>query len=111
MASTPELALFGDAGQTVRALIDEWRRRGNPPREVRGASPTFGEKLPANRIVVTDSGRTLGTLPSLVDAQDAYSWLVGRGYGSVGLGLGMRSERPRRTVTGRSRCSAATGGS
>lgn len=46
------------------------------------------ETLPADRVVVTDSGRTLPLMPSLIDARDARSFLVGPGFGSIGLGLG-----------------------
>ncbi len=116
-ASAPELALLGDAKATARAIIDEWRRRGLDPRSVPTPTPplpelrrsmlkhdlghdagrgldvrevclAFDEKLPADRIVITDSGRTKGITSALVGAQDARSWLIGRGYGSVGLGLG-----------------------
>lgn len=118
LASSLELALIGDARQTAIALIEEWRRRGLAARAVQGSIPSldkrrsavlqldlgndptrgldlrdvysrFDEILPEDRIVVTDSGRSLGTLPILVDARDTYSWLVGRAYGSVGHGLGI----------------------
>lgn len=131
-ASSPELALFGDARQTVRALCAEWQRRGLPRRELDGRVPTrdevvdavlgvdvghdpargldprevyaaFDAKLEDDRIVVNDSGRAMATLANLVDARDARSWLVGRGYGSVGLGLGTAigaatAHRERRVV-------------
>jgi thiamine pyrophosphate-dependent acetolactate synthase large subunit-like protein len=131
MASSPELALIGDAREAVPALIGEWRRRGLPERPVLGTTPTMDEikssvlevylghdpergldpravyaeldrRLPEDRIVVTDSGRHLSCLPSLVGARDARSWLPSRGYGSVGLGLGAAigaaAAHPRRPV-------------
>lgn len=119
MASAPELTLLGDARRTARALIAEWRRRGLGSRPVEGTSPSrreitqsllkvelghdpargvdlrqvlslVDESLPPDRIVVTDWGRSLGgALPSLVDARDAESWVLGRAYGVIGLGLGL----------------------
>ena len=118
MASSPDLALLGDANSCAEGLVAEWRRRGLPSRMVDGPSspnaaerkasmlapdvghdPSRGldlrvvagildEKLPEDRIIVTDSGRTVGTMVNLLDAKDAQSWLVGRGYGTVGLGIG-----------------------
>jgi len=117
MASSPDLALLGDARNTVPALIHEWRRRGLAARSVEGGLPTvdeiratvmkvdighdpargldvrdvlteFDRKLPDDRVVVTDSGRHIVAVPTLVGARDAHSWLLSRGYGSVGLGLG-----------------------
>lgn len=116
-ATASELGLLGDAKVMVGALTDEWCRRGMAKRSVHGSTPTFDEigrsildvdlghdcsrgldvrrvyatlssKLPAERIIVTDSGRYMATMASLVDARDARSWLVSRGYGSIGLGLG-----------------------
>lgn len=116
-ASSPELGLLGDAGTTAQALIAEWNSRSLPAREITEPTPTyraaqdsvlaipvdhdpargldlrrvyaaFDRVLPDSRIVVTDSGSSLGTLPALVNARDARSWLIGRGYGSVGLGIG-----------------------
>jgi thiamine pyrophosphate-dependent acetolactate synthase large subunit-like protein len=116
-ASAPELALVGDLATTIPALIDEWQRRGLAPRSVAGESPSIeaikasvmavdlghdpergldlrdvyfeiDRKLPDDRIIVTDSGRHLACLPSLVGARDARSFIMSRGYGSVGMGLG-----------------------
>lgn len=116
-ASRPELGLLGDAGATTRALIAEWHRRDLPRRPVTGTTPnrtqiaasvlnvdlghdpargldlrqvfdSFDEKLPEDRIVISDSGRWSATLPTLVDARDGRSWVITRGYGSIGLGLG-----------------------
>lgn len=116
-ATSSDLALLGDARASARALTAEWRRRGLAPRPVQGVTPPVSalrksvlfqdlnhdasrgldvlevldvvdQKLPADRIVVTDSGRTKGMTSALVGARDARSWLIGRGYGSVGLGLG-----------------------
>ena len=117
LASSPELALLGDARSAVSSVLREWRRRGLGHRSAQGPMPTaeeirasvrhsdlghdpdrgldlrqvyttLNQKLPEDRIVVSDAGRHLGVLPSLVDARDARSWVVSRGYGSVGLGLG-----------------------
>lgn len=110
------MTLVGDAKATVQALLAELAsrpprasaHRGGPTEEqirdsVRavdiGHSPDRGldprvvytvldEKLPADRIVATDSGRSFATCPLLVGARDARSWLVGRGYGTIGHGLG-----------------------
>jgi acetolactate synthase I/II/III large subunit len=131
-ASQPELGLLADARQTAEALISEWKRRGNGVRAVRGTTPSLSEMqtsilkldlghdprrgldpravhsafdqcLPSDRVVVTDSARALATMPTLVDAPDARSWLVSRGYGSIGLGLGAAigaaAAQPDRPVT------------
>lgn len=116
-ASSPELFLLGDAGVAAGALLKEWKRRGLASKPAPapgpsgaaikaaflkpdlGADPERGldprtvyaalDKIfPPERIVVTDNGRFIVTLPSLVDARDAKSWLVGNAYGSIGLGLG-----------------------
>jgi thiamine pyrophosphate-dependent acetolactate synthase large subunit-like protein len=57
--------------------------------DLRRVYAAFDRKLPKDRVVVTDAGRSLGTLPSLVNARDARSWLIGRGYASIGQGLGI----------------------
>ncbi len=117
-ASRPDLVLVGDARATVQAIIDEWLERGLGERPLDGAPPpTFdalaeavlvpdigqdpargidlrrlyrdvSRRLPSDRIVLTDAGRSRSTMSALVDARDARSWLDSRGYGSVGLGLG-----------------------
>lgn len=116
-ASSPELGLLGDARLTTQALIDEWDRRDLGTRPVNGGlltldklqasvrTPDIGrdpdrgldprdvyarlnELLPADRIVVTDGGRAGHSLPTLLDARDAHSWVPSRGHGSIGLGLG-----------------------
>ncbi len=116
-ASAPELGLIGDARASVRALIDEWRRRGLERRTVQAPVPGRAEVeqsilradlghdpargldlrdvhvrlnrlLPADRIVVTDGGRAGITLPALLEARDVRSWITSRGYGSIGLGIG-----------------------
>jgi acetolactate synthase-1/2/3 large subunit len=130
-ATRPALALIGDGRGAVRAVIDEWRRRGLPTRPAPSPAPTAAEiraaalevdlghdpargldprdvyvaledALPADRVVVTDNGRWIGTLPSLVGARDARSWLIGNSYGSVGQGLGnaigAAAAHPGRTV-------------
>jgi thiamine pyrophosphate-dependent acetolactate synthase large subunit-like protein len=116
-ATTPDLALLGDAGETVQALMDEWRRRGLGERPALGSAPRIedirrsirdadighdprrgvdprqvyaelDQRLPQDRVVVTDSGRHLKTIPSMVSARDARSFVISRGYGSVGMGIG-----------------------
>jgi acetolactate synthase-1/2/3 large subunit len=116
-ASSTELALFGDANRSIAAVIDEWRQRGvdTPPGRThvvptwkqmrdsvlrvdlgrdpsRGLDPRevlaeFDDRLPEDRIVVTDGGRAGIPIPALLNARDHYSWLTSRGYGSIGLGL------------------------
>jgi acetolactate synthase I/II/III large subunit len=109
--------LVGDAKATARALIEELSARaagtsgerrdcpseerirdsvrsvdlGHSPErgmDVRDVYTMFDEKLPSDRIVATDSGRSFATCPLLVGTRDANSWLVGRGYGTIGHGLG-----------------------
>lgn len=116
-ASRAELGLLADAREGVCALVEEWQRRGLPRREVEGTTPspaqiaasvadveldhdatrgidlrrafmTLDERLPDDRVVISDSGRWSGTLPTFVDARDGRSWVITRGYGSIGLGLG-----------------------
>jgi acetolactate synthase-1/2/3 large subunit len=117
-ASRPDLVLVGDARATVRAIIDEWLERGLADRPIDGPPPPafdvlaeailapdighdpkrgidlrrlyhdISQRLPADRIVLTDAGRSRATMAALVNARDARSWLDSRGYGSVGLGLG-----------------------
>lgn len=116
-ASRPELGLLADARDSVRAIVAEWRSRGLPQRQVVGPTPTFedisgsvlavdlghdpqrgidlrrafatlNKRLPTDRIVISDSGRWSATLPSIMDARDGRSWIITRGYGSIGLGLG-----------------------
>lgn len=127
-----DIGLVGDAGAIVEALISEWERRGLPERGAAFDAPVIGEiresaaamslgnpgnagldprtvmrwldrVLPSDRIVVTDSGRTLPLMPSLIDARDARSFLVGPGFGSIGLGLGTAigaaAAHPDRVVT------------
>lgn len=132
MATSTDLALLGDARDVVPALVAEWRRRGLPARPAPGDVPTtddvrasvmkvdighdpargldvrevlteFDRRLPADRVVVTDSGRHLVSVPTLVGARDAHSFVLSRGYGSVGLGLGAAigaaAAHPGRPVT------------
>ena len=49
---------------------------------------TVSERLPADRIVVTDAGRSRATMAALVDDRDARRWIDSQGWGSIGLGLG-----------------------
>jgi acetolactate synthase-1/2/3 large subunit len=117
MSTTPDIVLHGDARATLRALAHGWwgrglNARGLPPIDLdadrirsdvmavdlghdpaRGLDPrsvfiAFDDRLPDDRVVVTDTGRFLGTLPSIVRARDARSWLVGNSFQSVGQGLG-----------------------
>lgn len=135
-ASSPELFLLADAGIAADELLKEWKRRGlaskaapapGPSAESikraflkadlhadpsRGLDPrkvyaALDKIFPPDRIVVTDNGRFIVTLPSLIDARDAKSWLAGNAYGSIGLGLGaaigaaaVDSGRPVLLVTG-----------
>ncbi len=116
-ATDEGLHLVGDAAATTRALLAAWTARHPDPRPAPPAPPTFAElaaavaaadighdpargvdlralyaamdaRLPSDRIVVTDAGRTRSTMAALIDTVDAHSWLDSRGYGSVGLGLG-----------------------
>ena len=110
------ITLIGDAKATVQALLAELSNHENrtaghwdgpTEQQIResvrtvdvGHSPERGldprvvytmldKKLPADRMVATDSGRSFATCPLLVGARDARSWLVGRGYGTIGHGLG-----------------------
>ena len=63
--------------------------------------------LPEDRIVVTDTGRFLGTIPTIIRARDALSWLDGNSFSAIGLGLGTaigaasaNPERPIVLITG-----------
>ncbi|QYN18099.1 thiamine pyrophosphate-binding protein [Amycolatopsis sp. DSM 110486] len=114
----PEVSLFGDAKTVVRAVLDAWRARGftepkpvvarptvaevqesvravdvghDPARglDLREVFTAFDEHLPAGRVVVTDAGRSLKTLPTLVRAESARQWLIGNSFGSIGRGLGI----------------------
>lgn len=111
------LRISADARRAAVALVNEWRDRGLPTRVPAGDTPSLEDvqrsvlniglnhspdrgvdlrdiyrvldsKLPRDRIVISDSGRRKATMPTLVDAPDGRSWLVTRGYGSIGLGLG-----------------------
>jgi thiamine pyrophosphate-dependent acetolactate synthase large subunit-like protein len=57
--------------------------------DVRRVARTISEALPRDRIIVTDSGRAVVPLAGLIAARDARSWVHGRGYGSIGQGLGL----------------------
>ncbi len=126
-----EVLVEGDARDVVRALAAAWKRAGHPPRarmaqpdrseqlasvlsvdlphdsarglDLRRALAWFDGALPEDRIVVTDSGRTAALTSALVGARDARSWVLGRGYGCVGQGLGVAvgaaaAARDRRVV-------------
>jgi thiamine pyrophosphate-dependent acetolactate synthase large subunit-like protein len=109
-----DLPLVGDARSTAEALLAAWDARRPEPRlpppplskatiresvravpldrsnglDPREVYQVLDEVLPPERLIVTDSGRTLPTLPTLVGTRTARDFLVGRGYGSIGLGLG-----------------------
>jgi thiamine pyrophosphate-dependent acetolactate synthase large subunit-like protein len=135
-ASSPELFLLADARIAARELLAEWKRRGLESRPApapgpdgkaikaaflkadlradpaRGLDPravyaALDRIFPPGRIVVTDNGRFIVTSPSLIEARNAKSWLVGNAYGSIGLGLGAaigaavaHPDRPVLLVTG-----------
>lgn len=115
-ALRPDLELLGDARATALALLQEWRSRSLEVRTPSGTVPSFEQlqneirsvdighdpsrgldirdvylafdrALPEDRVVVTDSGRVLNGC-TLVRARDAESFVLGRGYGTVGVGLG-----------------------
>jgi acetolactate synthase I/II/III large subunit len=112
-----DVEIVGDAGAVARAMTAEWRRRGHASRPVRQPAPDRPEiarsvtdvplphapaagldprdvyvrleqLLGPDRLVVTDSGRFVCTLLSILSARDARSLVVSRGYGSIGQGLG-----------------------
>jgi thiamine pyrophosphate-dependent acetolactate synthase large subunit-like protein len=56
--------------------------------DIRQVFVTLDKKLPADRIVVSDAGRGVHSLPVMLNARDARSWLPSRGYGSLALGMG-----------------------
>lgn len=113
-----DVAIRADAREVVPRLLSAWRASGYgsgarewrqvPPRSAsieavlapdlggaadRGIDPRalyarLDEVLPENRVIVTDVGRFLGTLPIMVSSAGAESWHVGNAYSAVGLGLG-----------------------
>jgi len=112
----PDVLVLGDAGLAARALQDAVDRIGMSPKPYAGVdfstiqtslvgvengrareglldviavATALDARLPADRIIVTDSGRAVIPLPDLLAARDARSWLHGRGYGSIGQGLGL----------------------
>jgi len=125
----PDVLVVADAAKAAEAVDAQLARRGVGPREypgpsfsvvrssllgadagagagagldVRAVAERIDRMLPADRIVVTDSGRAVIPLPDLVDARDGRSWVHGRGYGSIGQGLGLAigaaTAHPERTV-------------
>lgn len=115
-ASDPELALLGDAKACVRAVIEAWHAAGLSPsaedvhvpswQEMRasmlqadlGHDPSRGldlrtvyadldDRLPENRLIITDGGRSGIPIPAMLDARDNRRWLTSRGYGSIGLAI------------------------
>lgn len=119
LGDNPVLTLQGDARVVARALLDRWRDFGLEAREPWAERLTFAENkasvldaeighnpaggidprqvfeaidriYPADRVVVGDSGRAVGgAMPSIVDACDAESFLIGNSFSSVGRGLGI----------------------
>ena len=113
-----DLALVADAGLAADALSDELERRGhrdagfrtpeladqiaangwaNDPYEdlstgdwidPRTLSRELERRLPANKLVVTDSGHSLGYPAMFLSVPDARSWVFPNGFQAVGLGLG-----------------------
>lgn len=115
-ASSPELALLGDGRAGVRAVIDAWKEAGlertvepvatpswddirasmlrtdlgnDPARglDLRGVYADLDELLPEDRIVITDGGRAMRPVPSLLGASGSRSWVPSRAYGSIGLSI------------------------
>jgi thiamine pyrophosphate-dependent acetolactate synthase large subunit-like protein len=112
------LALVADAGLAADALSDELERRGhratgfrtaeladeiaandwaNDPYEElstgdwidpRTLSLELERRLPADKLVVTDSGHSLGYPAMFLSVPDARSWVFPNGFQAVGLGLG-----------------------
>lgn len=109
-----DLALVGDARSTAEGILGAWNTRGlgrRPPPpplsrdhirasvqavpldtseglDPRAVYRVLDDVLPSERLIVTDSGRSLPTLPTLVGTSTARDFLIGRGYGSIGLGVG-----------------------
>lgn len=115
-ASSPELAMLGDARACVRAVIDAWKEMGLSSSAAPVAVPTWeqvrasmlqtdlgndpergldlrevyadlDDLLPENRIIITDGGRAARPIPALIDARDNRWWVPSRAYGSIGLSI------------------------
>jgi acetolactate synthase I/II/III large subunit len=112
----PDVRVVGDAREVAEALLAELAERGRTiadaaqraPRldeirrsllevplngsgeglDLREVYRCFDRALPPDRIVVTDSGRTCAPTVSMVGATGPREWLIGRGWGSIGLGIG-----------------------
>jgi thiamine pyrophosphate-dependent acetolactate synthase large subunit-like protein len=113
-----DLALVADAGLAADALSDELDRRGHratgfrtpeladqiaangwaddPYEDLctgdwidpRTLSRELERRLPADKVVVTDSGHSLGYPAMFLSVADARSWVFPNGFQAVGLGLG-----------------------
>ena len=113
-----DLALVADAGLAADALSDELERRGHRATGFRTAeladqiaangwaddpyedlstgdwidprtlSLELERRLPADKLVVTDSGHSLGYPAMFLSVPDARSWVFPNGFQAVGLGLG-----------------------
>ena len=70
-------------------ILIGWLSEEEPESGVGEATDPTGVEA---RVVVTDSGRNLNG-STLVRAKDAQSWVLGRGYGTVGVGLGTALQR------------------
>jgi len=113
-ATAPDSAhvVEADAKRAAAAMVREWQARGHGrrarPRRPSSSSGglqvrpdpsshgldlldvlrTLDALLPADRLIVTDSGRHLPAVVAQIGAVDARHFVVSRGHGSVGLGLG-----------------------
>jgi thiamine pyrophosphate-dependent acetolactate synthase large subunit-like protein len=113
-----DLALLADAGLAADALSDELERRGHRATgfrtpeladqiaandwasdeyeeqstdewiDPRTLSLELEQRLPADKLVVTDSGHSLGYPAMFLSVPDARSWVFPNGFQAVGLGLG-----------------------
>jgi thiamine pyrophosphate-dependent acetolactate synthase large subunit-like protein len=113
-----DLALVADAGLAADALSDELERRGHRTTgfrtpelaeqiaangwanneyddqttsdwiDPRTLSRELERRLPADKLVVTDSGHSLGYPAMFLSVPDARSWVFPNGFQAVGLGLG-----------------------
>jgi thiamine pyrophosphate-dependent acetolactate synthase large subunit-like protein len=111
-------ALIADAGLAADALSDELERRGQRATgfrtpelaeqiaangwandayddqttsdwiDPRTLSLELERRLPADKLVVTDSGHSLGYPAMFLSVTDARSWVFPNGFQAVGLGLG-----------------------
>lgn len=118
LAGNHVVTMKADAGNAAKALLDRWRDAGVPDRPAWSEPVTFAENktsvlqcdighdpargidprmvfeaidriFPADRVVTSDSGRSVGgSMPAIVDAADARSFVIGNSFSSIGRGLG-----------------------